>query len=178
MLRYLKQEANKTVTENGAATHLTTESDCLDLFATIGALRSASEDEIMTRFARAYAENRDIAMKLLFFARDIRGGLGERRVFRVILRYLAENEPESVRKNIVHVAEYGRFDDLLSLIGTPCEKDALDALRYRFSRSGCHPSTRQAVRRCAMQSRSQGISVWMTRPTARRLSRSVLISVS
>ena len=115
MLNYLKQEANKTVTENGAATYITTESDCLDLFATIGALRRESDSEIVTRFVRAYSENRDIAMKLLFFARDIRGGLGERRVFKVILRWLANNEPATVRKNLEYVAEYGRFDDLLCL---------------------------------------------------------------
>ncbi|MBQ2718446.1 MAG: DUF2828 family protein [Clostridia bacterium] len=132
MLQFLKQEANKTVTENGAVTHMTTGSDCLDLFATIGALRRESDSEIEARFLRAFTENRDIAMKLLFFARDIRGGLGERRVFRVALRWLANNEPETVRKNIEYVAEYGRFDDLLSLMGTPCEKDMLDALQKQF----------------------------------------------
>ena len=132
MLKYLKQEANSTVTENGALTHITTESDCLDLFATIGALRRESDSEIIDRFTRAYTENRDIAMKLLFFARDIRGGLGERRVFKVILNWLANNEPASVRKNLVHIAEYGRFDDILTLIGTPCEKEALDVLKAQF----------------------------------------------
>ena len=132
MLNYLKQEANKTVTENGAATYITTESDCLDLFATIGALRRESDSEIVTRFVRAYSENRDIAMKLLFFARDIRGGLGERRVFKVILNWLANNEPATVRKNIVHVAEYGRYDDLLCLMDTACEKEMLDALKAQF----------------------------------------------
>ena len=132
MLQYLKQEANKTVTENGAATHVTTESDCLDLFATIGALRHASDREIVTRFTRAYSENRDIAMKLLFFARDIRGGLGERRVFKVILNWLADNEPKSVRKNLKYVAEYGRFDDLLCLMDTACERDMLDVLKSQL----------------------------------------------
>ena len=132
MLNYLKQEANKTVTENGAATYFTTESDCLDLFATIGALRRESDSEIVTRFVRAYSENRDIAMKLLFFARDIRGGLGERRVFKVILNWLANNEPATVRKNIAHVAEYGRYDDLLCLMDTACEKEMLDVLKAQF----------------------------------------------
>ena len=134
MLQYLKQEANKTVTENGAVTHLTTESDCLDLFATIGALRHASDSEIESRFIRAFSENRDIAMKLLFFARDIRGGLGERRVFKVILNWLAENEPNTVLKNLQYVAEYGRFDDLLCLMGTPCERQMLDVLKAQFDR--------------------------------------------
>ena len=132
MLNYLKQEANKTATENGAVTHITTESDCLDLFATIGALRRASDEEIEARFSRAYCENRDIAMKLLFFARDIRGGLGERRVFRVILRWLAQNQPESLRKNLAHVAEYGRYDDLLALMDTPCEREMMEVLRVQL----------------------------------------------
>lgn len=134
MLNYLKQEANKTVTENGAATHITTESDCLDLFATIGALRRESDQEIEARFVRAYTENRDIAMKLLFFARDIRGGLGERRVFKVILNWLAKNEPTSVRKNLTYVAEYGRYDDLLCLMGTPCENEMLNVLKEQFQK--------------------------------------------
>ena len=132
MLQYLKQEANKTVTENGAVTNITTESDCLDLFATIGALRHAGDSEIEARFIRAFSENRDIAMKLLFFARDIRGGLGERRVFKVILNWLAENEPNIVLKNLQYVAEYGRFDDLLCLMGTPCERQMLDVLKAQF----------------------------------------------
>ena len=134
MLQYLKQEANKTVTENGAVTNVTTESDCLDLFATIGALRHASDSEIEARFIRAFSENRDIAMKLLFFARDIRGGLGERRVFRVILGWLAENEPNTVLKNLQYVAEYGRYDDLLCLMGTPCERQMLDVLKAQFDK--------------------------------------------
>lgn len=124
MLEYLKEESNVAYTENGAVTNVSTYSDCLDLFATIGAIRDAADDEIIKRFMRAYAENPDLAMKLLFFARDIRGGLGERRVFRTVLEYLAINEPDSVRKNIDFIPEFGRFDDLLVLIGTPCQKEA------------------------------------------------------
>lgn len=115
MLNYMKQEANVTYTENGAVTNVTTGSDCLDLFATIGALRRENDDEIIARFVRAYTKNPDMAMKLLFFARDIRGGMGERRVFRTTLTWLANNKPESVKRNLEFVAEYGRYDDLLSL---------------------------------------------------------------
>ncbi len=125
MLYALRQMANRTRTENGAATPLTTRSDVLDLFATVGALRSASDREIVSRFQRAWGEDRDLAVRTLFYARDIRGGLGERRVFRVLLRYLAQAEPETVRRNLRAVAEYGRYDDLLELIGTPCERDLM-----------------------------------------------------
>lgn len=132
MLNYIKQEANRAFTENGAVTLATSGSDCLNLFATIGALRQSSDDEIVERFIWAYTENPDIAMKLLFFARDIRGGLGERRVFRTILTWLAENEMTSVKKNLEYVAEYGRYDDLLALMGTPCEKNMLQLIRKQF----------------------------------------------
>ena len=134
MLEYLKKESNLTYTENGAVSLGTTGSECLDLFATIGALRNASEDEIVCRFTRAFAEDSDLAMKLLFFARDIRGGLGERRVFRIIMNWLAVHEPVTVRKNIDYIAEFGRYDDLLELLGTECEKDAIACLKKQYQK--------------------------------------------
>ena len=132
MLEYLKEEANKTYTENGAVTNRSTGKDCLDLFATIGALRNESENEVKRRFMRAYTENPDLAMKILFYARDIRGGLGERRVFRSILRWLAEHEQASLVRNLGYIAEYGRWDDLLVLIGTSCGKEAIAILKEQF----------------------------------------------
>lgn len=134
MLQYLKQESNKTVTENGAVTLKSTLSDCLDLFAIIGAIRHESDEEIINRFMRAYTENKDIAMKLLFYARDIRGGLGERKVFRVILKWLAQKEPKTVRKNLVYISEYGRFDDLFVLFNTPVENDVLELIRKQLKK--------------------------------------------
>lgn len=133
MLQFLKREANMTHTENGAVTYRSTQSECLDLFATIGALRRESDEEITNRFLRAYAENADLAMKTLFFARDIRGGIGERRVFRTILKWLAANEPQSLEKNIQYIAEYGRYDDLLSLMGTTCEGKALQCIKKQLA---------------------------------------------
>ena len=132
MLNHLKNEANIAYTENGAVTNASTMSDCLDLFATIGAMRAADDQEIIRHFIRAYAENADIAMKILFFGRDARGGLGERRVFRVILNWLAENRAESLRKNIELIPEFGRYDDLVSLLGTACENDALRVIRKQL----------------------------------------------
>ncbi len=121
MLDLLKKEANLTQTQNGAVTYISSLSRNLDLFATVGALRHTEDGEIIRKFILAYTENPDLAMKLLFFARDIRGGLGERRVFRVIMSWLANNEAASAEKNIKYIAEYGRFDDLLCLLGTKCE---------------------------------------------------------
>ena len=113
MLKAIKDELNAARTENGAVTNRTTGKACLDLFATIGALRHADEQEICGRFLKAYAEDPDLAMKILFYARDVRGGLGERRVFRTVLTWLAANEKGSVVRNLPLIAEYGRWDDVL-----------------------------------------------------------------
>ena len=133
-LEDLRKEENRTYTENGALTNRSTNSYCLDLFATIGALRNAEDNEIISRFIKAYTEDNNMAMKILFFARDIRGGLGERRVFRSIWKWLSLHEAESVRKNITNVPEYGRFDDLLSLLDGPCEKDMLSFIKEQLDK--------------------------------------------
>ncbi len=132
VLEVLKKNANISYTENGAVSNRSTGKDCLDLFATIGALRRECDQEIVTRFMRAYTENADIAMKILFFARDVRGGLGERRVFRTIMKWLAENEKKSLIRNLPYIAEYGRWDDLLVLLDTPCRAEATALLKRQF----------------------------------------------
>ena len=134
MLEFLKNMANRTRTENGAVTLRSTGSDCLNLFATIGAMRAQNVAEIEKRFLRAYAENPDLAMKILFYARDIRGGLGERSVFRTLLHYLAENEIQSLVRNLPYIAEYGRWDDVLVLMNTPAHAAAVALLREQFEK--------------------------------------------
>lgn len=129
MLEILKNEANRTFTENGAVTLSTTQSDCLDLFALGGALRNADENRVESIFMKAYAENPDNALKILFYLRDIRGGLGERKTFRTMLKVLAENHKESVVKNIGFIADFGRYDDLLCLLETPAKKEVLEAIK-------------------------------------------------
>jgi len=132
MLQVLKKQANRTYTENEAVTNITTGSDCLDLFATIGALRSEADAEVVTRFVRAWAENPELAIKTLFFARDIRGGLGERKVFRTILRHMASDMPAPVQKNLWAVAEFGRWDDLLVLLDSPLRQDVVTYIKGQF----------------------------------------------
>lgn len=119
---------------NGAMANRSTGSHCLNFFAVCGALRNAEEGVLYRLFARAYAEDCDLAMRALFYARDILKGLGERDVFRDILRWLALKRPQSVRKNLRLVPEYGRWDDLLCLMDTPCEDDAVDCIRAQLQR--------------------------------------------
>ena len=117
-----RETGNRTVTENGANSYKSTGDSLVDLFGVIGSLRTAEPQRIERLFASALAEDKLLAMKLLFYARNIRGlGLGERRTFRVILNYLATVYPVLVTKNIHNIPYYGRWDDLWDLDGTVCE---------------------------------------------------------
>jgi len=116
-------------TENGMATNSTSLDLCVDLFFTIGAMRGQDKQRLINSFTKAYAENPLTATKLLFWARDVRGGAGERQIFRDIISYLVGSKHKEVlRKNLELISEYGRWDDLLPLIGTSLEKDALDLI--------------------------------------------------
>lgn len=117
----MNNDSNKTYTENGQMAYASTLNKCLDLFATIGALRNADPTRIQRLFADAYAENPLVATKTLFYARDIREGLGEKETFRKLLKYAATYHPECIQPNIYLISEYGRYDDLYSLIDTPLE---------------------------------------------------------
>lgn len=127
-LELLKNKSDETFTENGGKTFRTSGSDCLDLFFQAGAMRLAGEERICSAVTRAFAESPDKTLKIIFFARDVRGGLGERRFFRTAVKYLAERFPESVEKNVHLFCEYGRYDDLLALMGTACEKSAVEVI--------------------------------------------------
>lgn len=116
LLENMKKEQNYTLTENGAFA-LNSSSDALvDLFAISGAMRERKDENIAMMFAKAMAEDNLLATKLAFYTRDVRGGLGERRTGRVMLKYLAENYPAIFRKNLEYVADYGRWDDLVYLL--------------------------------------------------------------
>jgi len=128
----MKKEATFTRTENGAVALNTTGDACLDLFSTIGSLRTANKERIQTLFSEAYQENPLFATKIVFYARDIRGGLGERQTFRTLLRYMANYHTESLKSNIDLIGVFGRYDDLYSLIGTPLENDMWAAMKKQF----------------------------------------------
>ena len=133
----IKNVTKWTRTENGAVALKTTDDALLDLFGTIGALREADETRITSLFEEAYQANPLYATKILFYARDIRGdeevqGLGERRVFRILLKYCALHHPEAIRPNLDLIGVYGRYDDLYELVGTPLEKEMWIAMKKQF----------------------------------------------
>ena len=122
--------------QNGAFGYRTTGKELLGYanFA-VSSLRGRHPEEMQNRFWKADRTRAPVlAVKWLFFARDIRGGMGERRLFRVLLSALACNKPEAVRPLLPLVPEYGRWDDLWSLLGTPLHQDVLNLGFYPCER--------------------------------------------
>lgn len=114
---------NYTLTENNALTNKSTLNDVLDWFGAGGALRTRSELDITNLFSRAFAQDKLLALKILFYFRDVRMGQGERKTFRTLLTWLANRYAEVAKKNLENVPFYRRWDDLYALVGTPLEKD-------------------------------------------------------
>ena len=128
----LERESNKTLTENGAVAFSSTGNKLLDLFGTIGALRSRPAASINGKFMEAFLEDKLLAMKMLFYARNIRGGLGERETAKVIYSFMADNYPEIMKKNLALVPFFGRWDDMYVFVGTKLEKEAFDLMKEQF----------------------------------------------
>jgi len=118
-------QTKNTVTENGMVTNSSSLNDCVNLFFQIGAMRGQDKTRLINMFVKAYEENSLTAMKILFWVRDVRGGAGERQIFKDIVKYLATSRTETMRKNLSLISEFGRWDDLLTFVGTPLETDAL-----------------------------------------------------
>lgn len=119
----IKTNTNVKLTENGARAYTTQGNALTDLFAQIGALRPRTEQEIRDKYAAAFAIDPLLATKMLFYAGNVRGGLGERRTFRTCLRWMAENHPSIATKNAALIPHFNRWDSMFVLVGTAAEKE-------------------------------------------------------
>lgn len=105
----------------------------LNFLITSKNLRNKSESEIIDCFISAFKCNRLLAVKALFYIRDKVSGLGERRVFKVIINYLALNESEILIKNLSLIYKYGRWDDYYALFYTPLEEEVIRLFKNQLS---------------------------------------------
>ena len=130
----LIRTTNFTETENGAVAHKSTLNKVYDMFALGGAYRNRTDEDCILLFKNAIKEDETLALKCLFYLRDARGGQGERRFFRVCFNWLAKNYPEVARRNLINIAEYGRYDDLYCVVGTPLEKDMFALIKEQLEK--------------------------------------------
>lgn len=125
----LENMENMVETSNGMGALGTTLNECVNLFFQIGAMRGKSKKALLHLFSKAYNENPLVATKVLFWVRDVREGAGERQIFKDILLYLAENNTDVVKKNLSLIPEFGRWDDVLVLVGTSLEDEVFEMVK-------------------------------------------------
>jgi len=97
-------------TENDMKAQKSTANACVDLFFKIGASRGK---DITPAFVAAFADNKELTLRIVQWSRDVREGAGERKIFRDILQYLEKTDPEAASLVMNKIPELGRWDDLL-----------------------------------------------------------------
>jgi hypothetical protein len=143
-------QTENTRTENGMVTNTTSLNSCVDFFFTAGAMRKADETRIVADFSSAFNEDALTAMKLLFWARDVRGGAGERRLTRTIYKYLATNHEAALLKNLHLIPVYGRWDDILDVI--------------EVTKGSIRTSALDLIKKALLEDKDALCAKWMPRP--------------
>ena len=109
----LKNELNTTETTNGAVAYKSTGNNVINLFAQLGSMRDRTSNDKIKLFKEAYKEDKELALKILFYYRNCRGGQGERQTFRDIYIWLAQEDTDIAIANIKNIMKFGRSDDLI-----------------------------------------------------------------
>lgn len=114
--------ADAKMTENGGFSYKSAGGALLSFFAVVGGMRKRPANDIINMYLAARQEDKEYADKVVLYARNIRdGGLGERKIGRILLRELAKIDPSKVERNLQTFVDNGRIDDLYCLVGTPVE---------------------------------------------------------
>lgn len=125
LVQSIEKEDNKTTTQNGMKIKKSSQDALVDLFYAIGALRG-NPQRAVELFQKAFNANKEMAVRIALYARDVRGGMGERENFRQMMKDFAIRDFKNAKKVIPLIPEVGRWDDLFVFIDTPVEKEALD----------------------------------------------------
>lgn len=141
-------DGNHTYTENGALTNKSTFDAIVDFFFHGAALR-LRPSEAVSIFQKAFDEDPTQALRILFYIRDVRGGQGERNIFRTVLSSIANSNnindikiQEWFKTNIHLIPVYGRWDDLFVFMGTVLENSAISFIKETLKQDcvATHPT--------------------------------------
>lgn len=114
---FMNSISNLDYTENGALTNESSKSALVDLFFHGAAIRKSRPEQIIEYFNNAFKEDATLALKILFYFRDIREGQGERQIFRIAMKNFLLNHKEWINENnLLLIPEFGRWDDLIYML--------------------------------------------------------------
>lgn len=162
----LNEEYNVAYSENGARGYATTGKSLLDFSFHLSNFRAANELKIQNEFEKAWLEMPDYALKYLFYAGDIREGMGERKVFKTCLRYLANVYPEKINNVINLIPEYTRWDYVLELLNTPYKEYVVTMIKDQINEDYRRMNENKPISLCAKWLPSVNASSYKTREKA------------
>ena len=119
-------------TTNGMRARKDTGDAVTSLFFKIGAMRGQN---VIPAWTAARVQDADLAARIALWARDVRGGAGERKLFRDILVDMVNTDSERAMSLATKIPELGRWDDFLALVDTPLETFAFESIRYALEDS-------------------------------------------
>lgn len=160
LLNGMIEATNITQTENGALTYKSTLSGVYDMFALGGSFRNRSEEDCLNLFKSAYYEDKELALKCLFYLYDVRGGQGERRFFKIAAKWLATRRDSSFKNLLKMIPEYGRWDMLFEFIDTGFEDAAFKIIWKQLNKDlvSMKVHSNEAVSLCAKWCYSENAS--------------------
>lgn len=162
--------SEKQLTENGAVGYRTSGKELLDLNFAVSSMRNWSETEICKAYTKAYYENPLLAVKWLFYLRDIRGnGMGERKTFRICFKWLVENHFEQVMALVELIPEYGRYDDWMCLLDSKANNIVITQIKRQLEKDLCNMEEGTSVSLLAKWLPSNNASSNITKQNANRI---------
>lgn len=160
------------LTENGASALSTTGSALLNLYAVCGALRTRDEHDICDMMSAAWKEDALSTLRLAFYCRNIRGGLGERRTGRIMFKWLAANHPTDLIANLKYIPFFGRWDDML-MLHTNVSQEVTSLIQEQFLSDMKNAKEEKPISLLAKWAPSINASSQATRELATELSRAL-----
>ena len=142
---------NVSITENGMRGYKTTYHPLLDVNFALSSYRHENDDKIREDITKIIAsEDATYILKYLFFVRDAREGLGERRFFKVALNELIKSNFKDKDKIITdlinnEVAKYGRYDDLFLFVGTDYEQKMIQTVLAQLRKDFDNMTKKQPI---------------------------------
>ena len=148
-LKETSVETNLGYTENGALAYNTTGSELVDFDFNTSSMRQATTEEIASQFEKVFYENKETAMRYLFYVGDIREGKGERHIFNEVLKHLANTNYELAKAVLPLIPEYGRWDEVSNLVTTPLKDDVIKMIKEQIDQDVKDMSVGKPVSLCA-----------------------------
>lgn len=166
----------KTLTTNGAVAYRTSGKKLMDFNFGVTALRNESEASIADKFAKVFYEDMMTAVKYLFYLGDVRGGLGERRTYRVCFDWLVNNHPDIAKALLTLIPEYTRWDNLSRLIKSDVGEDVADIIVEQLEKDLKNMKIGKPVSLCAKWLPSQNASSHKTRELGKEVAAKLKIT--